>query len=228
MTCISCRCGAVQVRLTTHQPRISTECCCDHCLARVRYLEELGGPSIPSNNKDNNNKPLISTKWDNRFVVEKGRDQLFVYKLSRDTLVTNVASKCCSTFLLGRHSDYDANCVTICDAFPIFTNDYVRIPPSSRWYANQWDPTRLANLEPLTGLWVSADGTFSITGDKGWQEVLEAQQNAMGADIIVPPSLLLDGDDEARHWESFEQLLNSIGRETVQIVSCSRKGDASE
>jgi hypothetical protein len=223
MTCLSCHCGAVQIRLTTHQPRISTECCCDHCLARVRYLEDLGGPSLPPCNK---NQPLVSTKWDNLFVVEKGRDQLFAYKLSRDTLVTNVASKCCYTFLLGRHSEYDANCVTTCDAFPTFTNDYVRLPPSSRWYANQWDPTRLANLEPLTGIWVvcnDADGTSSITGDEGWQEVLEAQQKVMEADI-VPPSLDGHGHDPAR-WESFDQLVNAIGRESVQIVSHPSQGD---
>jgi hypothetical protein len=225
MTCISCRCGAVQIRFTSHQPRVSTECCCDHCFARVRYLEDLGGPSLPSNKYQ---QPIVSTKWDNLFVVEKGRDQLFAYKLTPDTKVTNVASKCCSTFLLGRHSGYDANCVTTCDAFPIFTNDYARIPPSSRWYTNQWNPTRLAKLEPLTGMWVvcnDTDGTFSITGDTGWQEVLEAHQNAMGADIIVPPPL--DGDGEARCWESFDQLLNSIGRaETVPIVSSSKEDAA--
>jgi hypothetical protein len=231
MTCISCRCGAVQIRFTSHQPRVSTECCCDHCFARVRYLEDLGGPSLPSNK----NQPLVSTKWDNLVVVEKGRDQLFAYKLSPDTLVTNIASKCCYTYLLGRHSGYDANCVTTCDTFPIFTNDYARIPPSSRWFANQWDPARLSKQEPLTGMWVvynNADGAALITGDTGWQEVLEAHQNAMEADI-VPPSSLDDGhDDDARScssWESFDQLLNSIlGRDetAVLIVSHQSKGGA--
>ncbi len=196
----SCCCGKVQIKLTTRTPRVSTECCCNHCFARVQYLAGLGGPSVPE-------KPLLNSKWDNRVSIVNGGDCLYAFKLTHETQVINIASTCCHTFLLGRHSGYDANCVTTCSDFPIWNNVDLPFDASSRWFSNQWEPERLARYSSLVGIWVDeSDG--SIHGDTGWEEVLEKHMECMHREI-----------QQDSQGETFDKLLDSIGRDKIVVVN---------
>jgi hypothetical protein len=174
---LSCRCGTVKLQFPSQQARVSTECCCNHCYNRVHYLEKLGGPKVPTT------KPLLASKFDNRITILEGtKENFFVYKLKPDSLVLNIASTCCFTFLLGRHPGYDANCVTTSSDFPIFDKvDKTSLVPSSRWFTNQWNPERLAPHKYYVGIWAKDDG--SLEGDDGWEEVFAAQIAAMERDI---------------------------------------------
>jgi len=212
MTTISCRCSSVAIRLNSVSPRVSTECCCDHCFARVKYLVGRGGPSIPSINK-----PLVNSKWDNAFVVEKGRELLFAYKMTKETGVYNIASTCCFTFLFGRNDQYDANCVTTCDCFPLFDDSFEKIEASSRWFSNQWSSERLSKLPNLIGIWVNDDG--SLLGDNGWESVFAKMQSAMNSDIKIR-------NDFKASVESFDQLIQAIGN--VIIVTSTEKDSEHE
>ena len=199
MATMSCRCGKVLLQLSTSSPRVSTECCCDSCFDRVQFLEDRGGPSV---NKD---MPIINMKWDNWVEVVKGRDQLWAYKLAPETHVLNIASKCCHTFLLGRNDDYDANCLTTNESAPLYGKSYQRIPPSSRWWVNQWSQEQRAKLMPLVGIWVNEQG--NLAGDEGWKPVFDKQVAAMNAPITIQNGA----------GETFEQVLQSTG--SIQIVS---------
>ena len=205
MASVSCRCGSVVLRFASDRPRVTTECCCNHCFARVRYLAELGGPQIPS--KD---KPLVNSKWDNSFVVEKGRGNLFAYKMTKGTAVFNIATKCCHTFMLGRNDIYDAQCVTTCDDFPLFSGN-IRLSPSSRWFSNQWSPERLSKLEnpSLIGIWVNEDDN-SLTGDAGWEQVYETHKAAMESAIVTQHPLGVTS-------ETFKDLIDTVG--DIKIVA---------
>ena len=201
MVSISCRCGSVKLQLPSHIPRVTNECCCNHCFARVQYLESLGGPQIDPN------KPLSTSKWDNKIQVLAGRDKLCVYKMTPQTLVVNIASTCCHTLLLGRHSGYDANCVTTCNAVAVIANAEQQTP-NSRWFANQWDPERLSKLQPLVAIWVNEDDG-SLTGEDGWEEIYRAMKASMEKEI----------PDDAE-GETFDGIVNSIcSRDKIKIVS---------
>ena len=102
---IKCRCGEVEIKFPSNKPRVSTECCCNHCHNRLQYLASLGGPAPPDS-------PLVASKWENCMQIVSGEENLFAYKVNPNTKVMNIASKCCKTFLLGRQPEYDANCVT--------------------------------------------------------------------------------------------------------------------
>jgi len=206
MASVSCRCGSVTIRFPSKSPRVTTECCCDHCLARVRFLEGKGGPKIPTDH-EGDPRPLLASKWDNRFQVVRGRDKLFVYKMNPGTMVVNVASSCCHTFMLGRHPGYDANCVTTSDDFPVYDVETELIAPTSRWFANQWDPERLARFDPLPALWVVADDDMALTGVEGWEAVYEAQTASMERDI-----------PQGATGETFDDLVHSLG-DNVLIAS---------
>jgi hypothetical protein len=197
---ITCQCGKVELGFTSTSPRISTECCCNHCFARVEYLHSLGGPKVPS-------RPLLASKWDNKIRVIKGREHLYVYKLTEKTLVINIASSCCNTFLLGRHAGYDANCVTTSSDFPIWKNADTPFQVSSRWFSNQWTAERLQQYSSLIGIWVN-ESDNSITGDKGWEEVFEKHMEKMNSRIPMDAV-----------GESFDQIVASIGHENVIITS---------
>lgn len=198
---MTCRCGNVQIEFPTAMPRVSTECCCNHCFARVAYLERLGGPSVPGK------KPLLNSKWDNRITVVKGRDSLFAYKLTPETQVLNIATTCCHTFLLGRHSGYDANCVTTCSDFPVWTNKGGPFVASSRWFSNQWEPEVLNQFPKLVGIWVNEEDG-SIQGETGWEEVFQEQVECMQREI-----------QQDATGESFENILDAIGRDNIVIVN---------
>ena len=202
MASISCRCGTVKIQFTSDTPRVTTECCCNHCFSRVGYLETLGGPKIPSSDK-----PLLASKWDNKVkITESGRDKLYAYKMTPETGVINIASTCCHTFLLGRHSGYDANCVPTSDDFSIFSRNSKRMASSSRWFSNQWDKDRLSKLDYIPGIWVNEkDG--SLSGDQGWEPIFEAHKAAMESDI-----------SQGAEGESFEEIIDSIGRDKIKIV----------
>lgn len=198
---MTCRCGNVQIDFATTMPRVSTECCCNHCFARVKYLEQLGGSSVPTK------VPLLNSKWDNRITVVKGRDILFAYKLTPMSEVLNIASTCCHTFLLGRHPGYDANCVTTCSDFPIWTNRDGPFIASSRWFSNQWQPELLNKIPKLVGIWVNQEDG-SIQGEPGWEEVFQIQVECMQREI--------------RHdatGESFDDVLDAIGRDKIIVVN---------
>jgi hypothetical protein len=200
MASIACRCGKVELKFPWSSPRISTECCCNHCYQRVKYLEELGGPTIPD-------KPLLASKWDNKITIGRGQEELFAYKLSTETLVTNIASNCCKTFLLGRHSGYDSNCVTTSSDFPIFHNVKEKMIPSSRWFTDQWDKKRLARYPKLIGIWVDDYG--SIVGEEGWEDVFKMHQMKLEQEIPHDAKGL-----------SFDEILDTaIGKDNIRIVS---------
>jgi hypothetical protein len=207
MASVACRCGKVELQLSSAEPRVSTECCCDHCFRRVRFLEGRGGPEVPD-------RPLLNSKWDNRVQVVRGRDLLFAYRLEPASQVVNVASRCCHTFLLGRHPGYDASCVTTASDFPVFHGaDREKMKPSSRWFSNQWTPERLARFQPLVGMWQVVNeedggGGGSITGDDGFEEVLKAQLESMQREIPKGAMGL-----------SFDEILAGIGRDKILVVS---------
>jgi len=67
MTSFTCRCGDVKIQLSSDSRRVTTECCCNHCFARMNYLASMGGPTI---DKD---RPLTCSKWDNRAKVLSGK-----------------------------------------------------------------------------------------------------------------------------------------------------------
>jgi hypothetical protein len=198
MASITCRCGKVKLQFPSTCPRVSTECCCNSCFARVQHLQYLGGPSVVGS------KPLLNSKWDNRVKVVSGRDQLYVYKMNTETMVTNIASSCCHTFLLGRHSEYDANCVTTASDFCIFLNAE-NLVPSSRWFSNQWTPERLSMFDKLVGIWVQEDG--SLTGEDGWEKVVQEHLESIQREI-----------PKGVEGETFDEIVDSIGRENI-IVS---------
>lgn len=197
---ITCHCGKVELGFTARRPRVSTECCCNHCYARVEYLHTLGGPKVPS-------KPLLASKWDNKVTVIRGRENLYVYKLTKKTLVFNVASSCCNTFLLGRHAGYDANCVTTSSDFPKWKNADTPFPATSRWFSNQWTSERLKQYQPLIGIWVD-ESDNSITGDKGWEAVFDKHLESMNREV-----------SKDAVGETFDQIVASIGLENVITVS---------
>lgn len=53
-------------------------------------------------------------------IHKLGRDKMFAYKMNPHTMVVNIASSCCHTFLLVRNPEYDKSCVTTSDDFPVF------------------------------------------------------------------------------------------------------------
>jgi hypothetical protein len=197
---ITCQCGKIEIAFTSKSPRISTECCCNHCFARVKYLYALGGSNVPQ-------KPLLASKWDNKVQILKGREFLHYYKLTKETLVINIASSCCHTFLLGRHPCYDTNCVTTSSDFPIWKNAEMPFIASSRWFSNQWRPEHLAQHPPLIGIWVN-ELDNSITGDKGWEPVFKTHLDSMNRAIPT--------DAEG---ETFDQIIDSIGKEKLAVIS---------
>lgn len=201
---ITCKCGKVRLTFPSNRPRVSTECCCNHCFARVEYLEKLGGPLV------DRSKPVLCSKWDNRIKVESGKEHLMVYKMTPTTQVWNIASSCCHTFLLGRHSEYDANCVTTVADFPTWHSvdkDHFPFQASSRWFSNQWDPKRLEALQPLVGIWVNeSDG--SIVGEEGWEPIFASHMESTQQPI-----------SDSAAGESFDDIVDQIGRESVIIVS---------
>jgi hypothetical protein len=151
----------------------------------------MGGPPVHPD------QPIGNLKWDNRVVVEQGRDHLMAYKLSPETKVFNIASACCHTFLLGRNAEYDAHCVTTNQDTPVYDSNYEEVAPSSRWFSNQWSREKKESLPPLVGIWVGEDGNWM--GDDGWEPVLEKHMEAMNAPL--PPNA--DG-------ETFDQVLGSL------------------
>jgi hypothetical protein len=199
MASIACRCSKVKIQFTSASPRVSTECCCDHCFARVQCLEALGGPNVSTN------EPLLASKWDDKVTILEGREHLFVYKMNRTTQVTNIAASCCHTFILGKHSVYDANCVTTSSDFPIFSNQE-NMESSTRWFSNQWGPERLSKCQQLIGIWVKDDGT--IAGEEGFEDVLKAHL----ASTERPISKGAEG-------ESLQEIVASIGTDTIRIMS---------
>lgn len=208
MASFSCQCGQLTIKFPTTKPRITTECCCNHCFARVMCLEERGGPKVL---KD---RPLINTKWDNLMTIscsnKSVKENLRAYKM-RDANcgVTNIASSCCNTFLLGRNPAYDTHVVTTMDDFVIFSSNYEKVPPSSRWFVNQWSSERISHLPHLPGLWVSNDG--NVTGeDDEWEQTFQAQLDATGKE---PPKKSEEG------MITFDDVLDLIGRDQIEIVS---------
>jgi hypothetical protein len=213
MATLSCRCGKVVLQLTTSRARVSTECCCDSCFNRAMFLSERrGGTCI-----DDKNTPIVCMKWDNRVTIVQGREYMFVYKLTPQTNVFNIASSCCYTFLLGRNDDYDAHCLTTNEVGPIWGGHYERIEPSSRWFVNQWSDTQRAKLKPLMGIWVDAEG--NLDGEDGWKSVFEEHFAAMNAPIDITESEERATSTTVGETETFDQVLKSLDSVPIVIVS---------
>jgi hypothetical protein len=133
---------------------------------------------------------------------------MYVYKLNSETLLTNIASTCCHTFLLGRHPVYDGNCVTTSSDFPIFENaEDIVLVPSSRWHSNQWDKERLSKYEPLVGIWVQEEDG-SLVGEDGWEDVFKVHIEKMQREI-----------PDCAEGETFDEIIDSIGRNKIIIAS---------
>ena len=132
--------------------------------------------------------------------------------MNATTQVTNIASSCCHTFMLGKHSVYDANCVTTSSDFPIFAGE-TNMEPSSRWFSNQWDEERLSKCSrQLVGIWVNEDdGT--LVGDDGYEDVLKAHLACMERPIKQE-----DGDTRGQSM-SFNDIVDKIGRDRVKIMN---------
>lgn len=179
---------------------MSTECCCDHCHNRLRFLTSIGGPDTPD-------CPKVASKWDNCMQIISGRDKMFAFKVNPDTKVMNIASKCCKTFLLGRQPEYDASCVTVQAEHAIYCNlEEGSIEPHARFFTNQWSRERLSKYKPMVGIWVNEAG--SITGENGWEEIFKNQVENMRK--AIP-------DDAV--GISFEELWNELSKEGVVIAS---------
>lgn len=126
-----------------------------------------------------------------------------------DTQVLNIATTCCHTFLLGRHSVYDSNCVTTSSDFPTWRNTANVLPflASSRWFSNQWETERLAQYPPLVGIWVR-EGDGSITGEQGWEEVFAKHMEGLQREIA-----------EDAPGETFDAIVDSIlGRDNSKVI----------
>jgi hypothetical protein len=173
-------------------------------------LENLGGPKVPS-------KPLLASKWDNKVKIISGRDKLHVYKMNSETLVINISSTCCHTFLLGRHPEYDANCVTTSSDFPVFKDAENRVA-ASRWFPNQWDKERLSKYDDdkLIGIWVQEEDGLMV-GEDGWEDVFKAQIESMTREI-----------PEGAEGETFDQIVDSVGQDNITIVSDGRDEETND
>lgn len=80
------------------------------------------------------------------------------------------------------------------------------LQPSSRWFANQWDKKRLEPYDKLVGIWVNEDDG-SITGEDGYEQVLEDHMVCMNREISPSDALI---------GETFEELLDTIGN--IRII----------
>ena len=203
LSSIKCQCGKVELKFPSSAPRVSTECCCNHCHNRLKYLANLGGPPVPD-------APLVASKWENRIEIISGRSNLFAYRLNSTTKVTNIASTCCKTFLLGRQPEYDANCVTTQREAAVYCNlKEGAIVPYARFFANQWNKERLSKYEPMIAIWVDESADGSIVGEEGWEELFNAHIESINRDIP---------DDAV--GISFEEILDDvIGQDNIIIVS---------
>lgn len=106
--------------------------------------------------------------------IISGKDNLFAYRLNDTTEVTNIASSCCNTFLLGRHSGYDANCVTAQQEAAVYCNTTEgAIVPYARFFTNQWSKEKLSQYKPMIGIWVD-ESTGDIVGEDGYKELFQA------------------------------------------------------
>jgi hypothetical protein len=86
--------------------------------------------------------------------------------------------------------------------------DLQKLPPTSRWFANQWNKETLAAFPPLTAIWVveEEDGSSLITGEEGWESIFETHKACMEREMAA--------DVEG---ETFDDVVRSIG--SIRIVS---------
>ena len=207
MASVKCKCGKVELKFPTHAPRVSTECCCNHCRERLEYLARLGGPSVPDT-------PLVASKWPDCIEIISGEDLLFAYKLNANTKVHNIASSCCHTFLLGRHAEYDANCVTTqASETAVYCNlTEGSIQPYARFFSNQWSPDRIQKCErKLIGIWVD-ESTGEIVGEDGYKDLFEAHIESISRPVS-PDAVGVKFDD----------IMEKLGKDNIIIVSDDEK-----
>lgn len=193
-TTISCRCKSVKLKFPSSSPRAVTECCCNHCYARLAYLEQKGGPAIPL-------QPILTSKWDNCIQVVSGRNLLGAFQTISDSNVMNIYAKCCHSFLLGRNAIYDANCVTVVNECVVFENETQQDynTATSRWFINQWDSSILSKFPPLIGIWMN-EHDDKLVGDDGWEQVFCKMKANMEREI--PENALHDD-----LYQTFDDLL---------------------
>eukprot|EP00984_Skeletonema_dohrnii_P024313 scaffold13427_cov78-Skeletonema_dohrnii-CCMP3373.AAC.1 len=207
MASIKCNCGKVELKFPTHAPRVSTECCCNNCRERLEFLARLGGPSVPDT-------PLfVASKWPNCIEIISGEDLLFAYKLNSTTQFCNMASSCCHTFLLGRHAEYDANCVTAQGEAAVYSDlAEGAIKPYARFFSNQWSPERIQKCKrKLIGIWVD-ESTGEIVGEEGYKDLFEAHIESISRPLPTDTVGL-----------KFDDILEKLGRDNIIIVSGEKK-----
>jgi hypothetical protein len=130
-----------------------------------------------------------------------------MYKLNHATLLINIASTCCHTYLVGRHSAYHGNAVmTMADA-PVFTGLDDSRNKSLRWFVRDWDPDKLSVLPKMTTMWIQEDGTPMGDCD-GWEAIFQGDVASLQAPIL-----------EGTEGESFDELVESLGgSDSITIV----------
>lgn len=146
--------------------------------------------------------PLRVKTLDNHLVFVQGKDKLQLYKTTKDTLLINMASTCCNTYLIGRHSGYhySGSLATMAD-FCKYQNLDDSSQPTSRWFTNKWTPERLSQYEKLPALWVNEEDGSLEADFEGWQEVFQAQVAAL--QVPVP-------EDAHAPGETFEDVVEHV------------------
>lgn len=207
MATLTCRCGQVKILFpSTTNPKTHHECCCHDCRLRLTYLEEQGGPSVTISNK-----PMTVYTLDNKMVAQQGKDKLYLYKLSPETKLINMASTCCQTFLMARHPDYHGSgTVATAPKVSIITNislddDFQK--PMARWFTNMWSDHELEGLEEVPHLWVTEEGGIMGNIDN-FMDIFQAQNAAIQAPV--------PNDDKS--GETFEELVKFIGSDNIVVV----------
>lgn len=204
MATLSCQCGQVEILFSsTLKPKTHHECCCSDCRKRLTFLQSKGGPAVPS-------KPNLTVKTlDNKFVVVKGKENLYLYKLTRDSQLVNMACSCCHTFLMARHGAYHGSGTVAIMADVAVLNNIDNISkPLARWFTNMCTDEDLEGLDAsIPHLWVTSEG---VTGNvDNWAQIFEAQTSA----IMVPVP------DDGRDGGTFEDIVEHIGKDKIIIVN---------
>lgn len=139
-------------------------------------------------------------------MVVKGKDKLYLYKLTNDSLLINMASTCCHSFLMCHHPVYHGKGRDFCAVANLQAVDDSK--PLARWFTNLWKEQELKQCDcTVPHLWVTSDG--QVTGNvENWADVFQAQCAAIQTPI----------PDDDIPGETFEDIMNHVGKDKIVIV----------